>query len=661
MSTVSEYFKSIGEPYAAAFFEDENRSKFYRFSKAFAAYFRHRALPEYTGGWLYPSGYAFLDNYAVRPDFSRTYSADFGKLEKKCAPEYVKRVREELAVNCIPPSPHWVGGAGFCHSFPNYERIEREGFDSYRERIAIIEEADFREGLLCLLDGIKEYHARCVEKLRAGNAREDLIAALEQVPFKPARTLYEALVCRNFVYYLDLCDEPGRLDQELIRWYKGEDITGILEEFFANIDANNSWSAAIGPDYNDLTVQILKTIKGKRRPSIELRVKPDMPDELWELAADAIKAGGGNPALYNESMYQQRLAEEFPDMPAEDRIRFNGGGCTETMLAGISRVGSLDAGLNAALVLREAITKHLPGAETYEEFYAGLCAELNAAVDRIVRDLESLYSKRMKEQPQPMRTLLIDDCIDRQMEFNSGGARYNWSIINIAGSINVVDSLIAIHKLVFDRKDYSPAEFVRLLDAEDDGLYAKLKKCPHYGVDDAEANELAKEIGTMLFSLFDGRKPPLGERFLTSSIQFQTYADAGRCVGPTPDGRKNGEPLCDSLAAIHGNDVLGPTAMLNSAACLKPAKALGTPVLNLTLSPQHVKATLRPLVEGYFAQGGMQMQVTSVSRADLLDAMEHPERHTNLIVRVGGYAEYFNRLSVELQRAVIARTERLQA
>lgn len=661
MSTASEYFKSIGEPYAAAFFEDEDCSKFYRFSKAFAAYFRNRALPEYTGGRLYPSGFAFLDDYAVKPDFSRTYSVNFGELEKKCASEYVKRVREELAINCIPPSPHWVGGAGFCHSFPNYERIEREGFDSYRARIEAIEDGDFKDGLLCLLDGIAAYHGRCLEKLRASDAREDLIAALEQVPFKPARTLYEAIVCRNFVYYLDLCDEPGRLDQELIRWYKGEDITEILEEFFASIDVNNSWSAAIGPDYNELTVQILKTIKGKRRPSVELRVTPDMPDELWELAADAIKAGGGSPALYNEPLYQQRLAEEFPDMPAEDRIRFNGGGCTETMLAGISRVGSLDAGLNAALVLRDAITKYLPSAETYEAFYAGLCAEMNAAADRVVSDLETLYTKRIKEQPQPMRTLLIDDCIDKQTEFNSGGARYSWGIINIAGSINVVDSLLAIRKLVYEQKAYAPAEFVRLLDAEDPALYAKFKKCPHYGVDDAEANALAEKVGTMLFSLFDGKKPVVGDRFLTSSIQFQTYADAGRPVGPTPDGRKNGEPLCDSLSAIHGNDVLGPTAMLNSAACLKPAKALGTPVLNLTLSPQHVKATLRPLVEGYFAQGGMQVQVTSVSRADLLDAMEHPERHANLIVRVGGYAEYFNRLSEDLQRAVIARTDRLQA
>ena len=41
-----------------------------------------------------------------------------------------------------------------------------------------------------------------------------------------------------------------------------------------------------------------------------------------------------------------------------------------------------------------------------------------------------------------MRTFLIDDCIDTGVEYNNGGARYNWSIINFAGLINVIDSLL---------------------------------------------------------------------------------------------------------------------------------------------------------------------------------------------------------------------------
>ena len=41
--------------------------------------------------------------------------------------------------------------------------------------------------------------------------------------------------------------------------------------------------------------------------------------------------------------------------------------------------------------------------------------------------------------------------------------------------------------------------------------------------------------------------------------------------------------------------------------------------------------------------------------ATLVDALENPDNHKNLIVRVGGYSEYFNRLSPALKAAVLER------
>jgi formate C-acetyltransferase len=46
-----------------------------------------------------------------------------------------------------------------------------------------------------------------------------------------------------------------------------------------------------------------------------------------------------------------------------------------------------------------------------------------------------------------------------------------------------------------------------------------------------------------------------------------------------------------------------------------------------------------------------------VSREDMLAAQVEPEAHRDLIVRIGGYSEYFTRLSRALQDSVIARTE----
>ncbi len=656
MGVVSRYYESINEPFAQGFFERQDRSKFYRFARGYEVFFEKCTLPEYNGGKLYPNGKVLGKEYMVRPHYNNTYEIDYAGLRQKCDKEYFPFIDKDMNSIVHLPTLHDVGGFGWVHSFPNYQRIEKEGFNAYKKRIENLPEGDFKDGLLCLISGIKKLQTRCVQKLHESGADTELIAALERVPFEPATTLYEALVCRNFVFYLDFCDEVGRLDAELIDYYKGEDVTEIFREMFVNIDSNGGWSSAIGPDYNELTVQVLRACRGMRRPSVELRVTPDMPEEIWEEAVESIKCGGGSPSLYNEELYQKALAEKFPNIPKEDLLRFNGGGCTETMLAGISRVGSLDAGINTAFVLRETITESLASCTSYDEFYEELFAKLDEAVVYTMEMLESIYRQRIADIPHPMRTLLVDDCIDNCRDFNAGGARYNWSIINFAGTINVVDSLCAIRELIYEKKKYTAEEFVKLLDNENEDFYKELKKCPCYGVDDDKADIIASEFFNRLWGLLDGHKPVFGECFIPASIQFTTYVPKGKVVGPTPDGRHDGDPLCDSLAPIHGKDKSGPTAMLNSVTKIKLSKAVGTPVLNISLSPEHIDSSLKPLVETYFQNGGMQMQVNCVSREDMIDALDHPERHRNLIVRTGGYSEYFNALSDEMKKTVIERT-----
>jgi len=46
-----------------------------------------------------------------------------------------------------------------------------------------------------------------------------------------------------------------------------------------------------------------------------------------------------------------------------------------------------------------------------------------------------------------------------------------------------------------------------------------------------------------------------------------------------------------------------------------------------------------------------------VDNKTLKDAQKHPEKYTNLIVRVAGYSTYFVDLSKGLQDHIIARTE----
>ena len=82
--------------------------------------------------------------------------------------------------------------------------------------------------------------------------------------------------------------------------------------------------------------------------------------------------------------------------------------------------------------------------------------------------------------------------------------------------------------------------------------------------------------------------------------------------------------MCDSIGAIHGNDRRGITALLNSCASMCLSSMAGTPVLNIRMEARQGAVALRPLIEGFFRQGGMQVQVTCTRREELLAAQKDP-------------------------------------
>ena len=362
-------FEEINEYYASGFYEEPTVAPFVRFSRAIRRYLEKRPLPAYKGEALYPCGPLSVDT-CVNYNFSYTVSVNWKELDKKDLIA-AQALRQDLSgFRILMPPEHTVGGAMYTHSFPNFRRIVREGLNSYQSRIEQMEDDDLRDGLLDVIAGIRAAHTRALELVKENYADTELYLALEKVPFNPADTLYEAIVCWNFIYYMDGCDNIGHLDADLIDFYKGEDMTEVFRCLFRNVDANNGWSGALGPNYNALTLQCLRACKGIRRPSLELRVTPDMPQEIWDAAIDAIKAGGGSPSLYNEEAYQSALGKLFPDIPIEDRLRFCGGGCTETMLTGISNVGSLDAGINVALIFERVMREELPKCKTFDALQA---------------------------------------------------------------------------------------------------------------------------------------------------------------------------------------------------------------------------------------------------------------------------------------------------
>ena len=661
--TSSELFQKLGEPYAAGLLADKGRSLFYRQCAAYAAWYDAKTPTEWKpGDLIYPHGpdylYGDFSRQLVHPDYAMTYARDIQALRKKCEDSGLDGAMDAYAeMEAFFQAHHWPGG--WVHGSPNYHRVIKEGLASYRERAKHTKgDADFRDGMILLIDSIENFLARCAAYLRTTDAPEELCAAVEHVPMMPARTYYEGLISWNLVFFLDGCDNLGCLDMGLAHLYNGEDLTAVIAQLYDNIDQTERWSCTLGPDYNAITEQALRAVAGKRRPLLELRITREMPEHLWNIASEMLCTGSTNPSFYNDKGIHDMIHAYLPQIPEEELRLFCGAGCTETNLEGLTRAGGTDDDFNLLAALDEYMKEHLCSAASFEEFYEGLCAYACRGIDEMLDRISARYHYCEEHLPNPMRTLFVDDCIDRGKDYTAGGARYTWTMNSDSGLVNVFDALSAIKTLVFDQKRFTPEEFLENLSKEDDSFIAILKSCPCFGVDDENVDRMAADYTERIYMVYKNRpRDGFIDAFTITEHQFLRYEMTGRNVGPTPDGRKAGEPTCDSVAALRGKAKKGPTAMLSSAARLPQHLAMGMTVLNLTIAKRIAEnpAMLRALVEGYFEKGGLQVQVTVTSPEELLDALEHPENHADLIVRVGGYSEYFGRLSPALRKAVVER------
>lgn len=657
MNSVREKLLALGEYSAAGLYEEPDAPLFRRKARAIRRYFENCPLPAYTGRPLYPSGGVPRDTLCF-PNYLHGMNLPYWEIRKKDE-ETANRMEQDFGwYPAYVPAEHTVAGNMYTHSVPNYPRICREGFDSYETRIQKMADADLRLGLLDVLSGIRTWNQRCVAYLKSVGAEQRLIEALETVPFSPAKNLYQAVVSWNFVLYLDNCDNLGALVTGLLPFYRGEDATALFENLFDNLDDNGGYSLALHTDAaaSPLTVQCLHAVKGKRRPMIELFVNENTPKEVWKAAFASIRTGNGQPAFYSDE-HLDLLEKRLPSFRPEDRNLFCGGGCAESMFTGLSNVGSLDAGINLLLIFEGVMKETLTTCPDFEAFYQAYIDAVRETAARVADAIYHSQEVRSKTFPLPMRTLLMDDCIDRNTEYNAGGARYCFSIVNFAGTINAADAMLFLREHVFEKKDVSAETVLEKCAADDAEFLAFCRGSDlHFGNDNTAVNEFVHRLTGDIYTCLDGKKTYFGDGFVPASIQFRSQAAAGKWVGATPDGRRSKTPLCDSLAAIFGRDDHGPTALLRSVTALRLDLLIGTPILNFNINETFSDAVLKSLILGYQRMGGLQIQITCANHETLLDAAAHPELHKNLVVRVGGFSEYFCRLDRDTQQMVIDRT-----
>jgi len=597
----------------------------------------------------------------------------------------------------IPPFPGGDPG----HFHPDFDKLLNLGVRGIREEIASRmnscesdEKRTFYKSCDIAIKGLTDYANSVANKCDEKGLTE-LARICRYVSTEPPSTFHEAIQLMYLTIIAMWFGEdhglttPGRMDQTLrafyeadieserITWYDAfELICCLYIQLNMILGPGSAESVMVGgrDKYgndvtNDLTYLCLAARKATNLvyPTVGLAWHEGTPPELTDFACKMISTGIGDPAFFNDELIASGLRDH--GVLYEDSYNYMNSTCVEIKVVGASNMWVTAPYFNCPNALLEVMEMAANGSinepASFDELSMHVQDRLAASVRSAAENLDRVWHQRAKTGCFPLASCLIKDCLEKGVDYDRGGARYNWVENSFVGLANLVDSLAVIKHLVYETNGLTLLKFRDILKANYEG-YEDLRqrirnRFPVYGNDDDEIDSLAVKWATFLEQTTESNTVGL-HRYVPGFFCWIMHEHFGSSTGATPDGRKSGFPLADGAGASQGREKSGPTASILSTTKWSHKEAIGGLVHNIRFSKNALRtskdlAALRKLIETYMRRGGFEIQANVLNTEDLRDAQAHPENYPDLLVRVAGYSDYFVHLNPNMQAEVIARTE----
>ncbi|MDR3552876.1 MAG: pyruvate formate lyase family protein [Clostridia bacterium] len=568
---------------------------------------------------------------------------------------------------------------------------------------------EFYQACLISLEGVSEYARHYAEQALALSLRcEDaqrkrelaqIARTLTKVPRGPAGNFREAMQSIHFITYC-LCAGPGmyqlgRPDRYLIDYYR-RDIEGggltpgsalelidcvciLFNEYVPKgyaIGLMVGGRDASGIDVtNELSRLFIESIAHTRMiyPGVGLCYHEDTPRDILIRSMELLAEGLSQTALFNDDVIIRGLRGY--GLPDSQACLYTHSTCVEITPVASSAVWVASPYLNLPQLLLDMLGigpldeaggggAEPPEYADYDAFKREYRRRLAEKIGSNAREQNLLQMERSLHGGDALVSCFVNDCLARGRDVDCGGARYNWIMPSFVGLSNLADAILAIKKLVFDERKVTMADYARALGENYEGheaLYLEiLNRVPKYGNDIDEADSQLPEITSWILEETAKHKTWRGDRFIPSLFCWVMHEYFGTNTAATPDGRKSGFPLGDGSGPAQGREVKGPTASVLSSTKWQHEPFIGGIAVNLKFSKsmlgKNSLENMAALVKTYMQRGGFEVQINVVDRETLLRARENPQQYRDLVVRVGGYSDFFTHLSPAMQDEVIART-----